>query len=45
MKLKRIGSDFLSENLNIGNVTKVLEIADMHICKELKEKAVTFLGR
>jgi hypothetical protein len=44
MKLKNICSEFLECNLNVDNVTKVLYIADLHNCKELKEKAVAFLG-
>jgi hypothetical protein len=34
----------LEGNLNVGNVLKILEVADSHQCKELKEKAIAFLG-
>jgi hypothetical protein len=35
----------LKENITVKNITGILDVADMHGCQELKEKAIAFIGR
>jgi hypothetical protein len=45
LKLKVICANFLEGHLNVENVLEILEVADSHQSKELKERAIAFMGR
>jgi hypothetical protein len=44
LKLKDICAKFLEDHLNVGNVLEILEVANIHQCKELKERAIAYMG-
>jgi hypothetical protein len=35
----------LENNMTVENITAILNVADLHNCSELKEKAIGFIGR
>jgi hypothetical protein len=45
MELKEICVKSLESNMTVENVTAILDVADLHNCSELKEKAIAFIGR
>jgi hypothetical protein len=45
LELKEVCAKSLESNMTVENVTAILNVADLHNCSELKEKAITFIGR
>jgi hypothetical protein len=45
LELKDMCAKSLKDNMTIENIVGILDVADMHNCQELKEKAVAFIGR
>lgn len=35
----------MAKNMTVENVLDILDIADMHSCAELKDKAISFMAR
>ncbi len=35
----------LKDDMTVENIVEILDVADMHNCQELKDKAIAFIGR
>jgi hypothetical protein len=45
LELKDMCAKSLKDDMTVENIIGILDVADMHSCQELKEKAVAFIGR
>jgi hypothetical protein len=45
LELKDMCAKSLEDNMTVENIVGILDVADMHSCQELKEKAIAFIGR
>jgi hypothetical protein len=45
LELKDMCAKSLKDDMNVENVVEILDVADMHSCRELKDVAVAFIGR
>jgi hypothetical protein len=43
--LKEKCAKSLESNMTVKNITAILNVADLHNCSELKEKAIALIGR
>jgi hypothetical protein len=45
LELKEKCAKSLESNMTVENITAIFDVADLHNCSELKEKAIAFIGR